>query len=72
MQNHFNPTNKDSLSVHQANLAERSAIKESLIVRLMDLLRVSVVKNSFTAAVWEQSCYFEQAIAANVADILEG
>lgn len=32
-QNRFSPTNKDSLKVHRANLAEGAAIKDSLIAQ---------------------------------------
>jgi len=69
-QNRVSSTNKDSLTVHVANLAEGAVIKESLIAQQRGLSRMSVVKNFFTAAVREQSRYFEQAIAANVAEIL--
>ena len=45
--------------------------KDSLTVRLQDSARESVVKKSFTTTVKWQARDIEQAIADNVAEILE-
>lgn len=70
-QNHFSPTNKDSLTVHHANLTEGAAIKESLIAQQRGLSHKSVEKKFFTTADQRQVHDLGKVIAANVTGVLE-